>query len=1655
MVHKRYVKRGKKVYGPYLYNSKRVGNKVVNEYLGIDKSGEWKKAGLIVSFFVVLLLGIVYAEYGVMSGTTGGTNSNLTIWDGASAGAENPPYWYSNCTSGPGSTTCLAGKTITHFTVKFYANYSNSTVGPIIGNCTIHFNYTGIYTEVINMTYSPSTLLYEYNHTFDRRGNFTFEVNCTNSTYETLNATDSFEIKNSAPYNIIDQIGNTAPAQSCTEDTVCTYNVSTNFTDDDINDQPLSSFSIYNSSSSEFANCDSIASSTGMLTIACTNSNQAGSHYSNIIVTDGAGSTSASFKIPYTIYPVNDNPIITASSLVKTCTEGTLCSFNISVWDEESGAITNGIGAIENFTFTDNSSMFEINSTTGNISFIPTNAQVGTHRIEINVTDPDNGRNTSVLVLTINNYNDPPTLFYACDNIDEIPLTEDVVFSCMLNASDPDPDGTDSHTYTANYSWFTINCNNVPISGGNTSCNVTFTPTDIAVYSHWINITVNDSGNLKSSRLLNFSVENVPDYPYWKNITNMTAWANVSYWKQVTADDNDTLTQFGDWVNYSANYSWFNINAATGVILFNNTELNEKVGTHWINITANDSTGLGNSIIINFTVYANSYPTLIINQEYNLTEGYAFSLNISANVTEPEGDYVNYTDNTTLFTINPATGVIEFTPTDSDVGAHWVEINITDSHGTTNTSIFNFTVYNEEDAPVLETIYNMTNLTEGIAFTFYINFTDADLNITGGNETIHVQSNATGPTALFPLDLYVTRANATGGRVIFPVTFTPSSTSNGTYWINITLNDSAGLGDSQIVWLNVTEGNVAPMFMAEDPAFCAVRTAEEDTLFASCTLIACDNDTGTTLSFNANYSWFNMSHSAITATQISENVYCANVTVNFTPDYTEVGNWSILLNVTDYLGAFDTYTISFNISSVNDAPNLTYISDLFAVYDVIYTYDINATDEEGDTLAFYHNASYSWLSIDSSTGIITINAVSLDAGTYRINFTVNDTSGATDSQVVNITIRANTAPYCTVIANTYRTLTRSDNTGVNSYDPRTEYVNFSMRESEITGNFSATCIDDESDTITYEWYWNTTLNQTGSTAGTSNKFGYRTTYLDAGNYTMKLVVKDTGQNNTYYINVSIANINAPPGLITNIPNISRLNNGNGWYNDVQNSRNMTAYFQDTDNDNLTYTWYRYAFNESFTDNNATRANMTWTFDGSWYLFNDSEIGLTIRQSDTSDLRYAVYNNLPMSNITEFKAKIKLLGSGSAGLCFSSSGDCSTKAQRFFLNSTDNKTYFDYISGGVVQNANSSYSISIAQNTSYWLKISLTNNITSAYVSSDNVIWNLTYQYAMVPMNSTEGNVSLFTANTEAVFDDIVMKDPDLRNMTLKDEGGNNVSFTPATGWHGEISLVITASDGINSTDSNKFTLHVDEVTVPPPTIVTQTTTSTSTTMQTRSADMTILVPSMISLTPLSKTIVPIILKNSGQIDLSTITLSATTNQSELRLKLNETSWTALKIGDSVYVNLDVDIGLLAPDRYTIRIDAESQVPALKRFAEIVVDVREKDAVLKAQLKEMIQFTRDLFLQNPECLELTELINEAEANFRNYQYEEGLEMIHRANQGCKEFIAAKKGETDVRLSETAKNFIEQHWKTIILEGIGLILAVLLLVYYFQRRSALKL
>ena len=59
MVYKKYIKRGGKFYGPYIYESKRVDGKVVSQYHGSENKVDFRKYALIF-VSVIVLIGLIY-----------------------------------------------------------------------------------------------------------------------------------------------------------------------------------------------------------------------------------------------------------------------------------------------------------------------------------------------------------------------------------------------------------------------------------------------------------------------------------------------------------------------------------------------------------------------------------------------------------------------------------------------------------------------------------------------------------------------------------------------------------------------------------------------------------------------------------------------------------------------------------------------------------------------------------------------------------------------------------------------------------------------------------------------------------------------------------------------------------------------------------------------------------------------------------------------------------------------------------------------------------------------------------------------------------------------------------------------------------------------------------------------------------------------------------------------------------------------------------------------------------------------------------------------------------------------------------------------------------------------------------------------------------
>ncbi len=74
---------------------------------------------------------------------------------------------------------------------------------------------------------------------------------------------------------------------------------------------------------------------------------------------------------------------------------------------------------------------------------------------------------------------------------------------------------------------------------------------------------------------------------------------------------------------------------------------------------------------------------------------------IGVMASDPDGDILTFTDNTTLFDIDPVSGEISFTPENKDVGDHAVRLTVGDGMSSTSSDV-TFRVENTNDAPVMD-----------------------------------------------------------------------------------------------------------------------------------------------------------------------------------------------------------------------------------------------------------------------------------------------------------------------------------------------------------------------------------------------------------------------------------------------------------------------------------------------------------------------------------------------------------------------------------------------------------------------------------------------------------------------------------------------------------------------------------------------------------------------------------------------------------------------------------------------------------------------------------------------------------------------------------------------------------------------------------------
>ncbi len=855
------------------------------------------------------------------------SNGSLTIWDTTESSGrytfgttndKNPDYW----------------------NVRFYANYTNGTGQNITdGNCSFRFkeNLTG-YTGWQQSTYNESSGFYEYNRSFNYKGNITWQANCTSS-YENFTLTDYTGILNSPPEVTAKFMGK-LPEQNYVEDTVENYDFSINCTEDDYNDLSSLIYGINNINNDTASNYPwfSINLNTGILTINASRDNESGSFNVDLRISDSEPTTDSA-TLPIMIIPVNDAPQINNLDEFMNATENINYDLTIDATDEEDNtpfyydvSFINCTTARWSPRDSTNCTLFSINETTGWINFTPDNNDVGVYTINFTVRDsgqtvePYNAFSSQLVIFEVINVNNPPELDYVCDN--ERNATEDHSFSCLINATDIDEDS--NLTFHSNYSWFKFNNSEnsitVNFSEGVSTAQVNFTPDDSAVGNWSVNITVEDSFGGLGLEVINFFVNNTPDNPTLLDIEDQEAFVGAIFTLYVNASDDDLLITdknvYNENITFTSNATeLFNItllnssgNISIGLINFTPSDVD--IGNHTIRVNITDQTGNSDYKLFALTIWNNSGPVWSNDTPTNqtATEDSAFFLNLSPYVYDPDNDSITFSSNASSefpsFNLT-SDGIINFTANDSDVGVHAILITVRDNKTTSASKMFNFTVNNINDDPYITPINDIGTSQENETI-FYIYAYDNDLIINDSvyNETLSFNKTITNLTGSYRDLFNITVLSTVYNLTTAIVNFTPNRSDVGNYTINITVTDTSNLSAYVVFDISILEINHAPRMSISNYA-----AGINNNFLQYIVAVDVDNDS---ITFTDNSTLFNIS--SVNETR-SGDITTAYAVINFTPNSSNAGIYYIQVNATDEENA--TNSSVFRLKIYN-APYISY-----------------------------------------------------------------------------------------------------------------------------------------------------------------------------------------------------------------------------------------------------------------------------------------------------------------------------------------------------------------------------------------------------------------------------------------------------------------------------------------------------------------------------------------------------------------------------------------------------------------------------------------------------------------------------------------------------------------------------------------------------------
>ena len=637
------------------------------------------------------------------------------------------------------------------------------------------------------------------------------------------------------------------------------------------------------------------------------------------------------------------------------------------------------------------------------LSGTPGNDHVGAFTVEVSATDTLGATAGQSFSVTVDNVNDAPIVGTPLtaqaaiqdepfifripgDTFTDIDKGDQLAYSATLANGDPLP------------SWLQFDASTGTFNG---------IPGNDHVGDIGVKITATDLAGATVENLFNLTVTNVNDAPLVSNLLkNQAATQDQAFSFQIAADNfididkGDQLTYFATLANGDPLPSWLTFDPATGA--FSGIPGNDNIGIVSVQVTATDLAGAStNSSFTIDVANVNDAPVVasaLVDQA--ATEDQAFSFQIPADSFKDidAGDTLTYSatmvDGSSLpgwLSFDVATQTFSGIPGNDNVGAVSVQVAVTDLAGATANSVFDITIANINDAPVVTTAIPDLTTRAGAAFSWQVpvnTFTDVDA---GDCLTLGVTLVNGDP---LPAWLVFDAATQTFSGI-------PAAGLTGNVGIQLTATDRAGATANSNFNLNVIGRNSAPV-AASDTA-----TVIEDThTRASGNVLTNDSDLdpGTVLAVtlpgvtHGEYGYLNIKADGNYSYQLANNTLSVQ-TLGRGDTVVDSFNYA----VTDG-AASATSTLDVSISGTNDAPIVMKpLADRGLTYNKNFSFRLPENSfidiDKGDALTYSATLASGdelpdWLKYDAVTGTFSGKAPKT-LGELNIRVTATDKVAAT------------------------------------------------------------------------------------------------------------------------------------------------------------------------------------------------------------------------------------------------------------------------------------------------------------------------------------------------------------------------------------------------------------------------------------------------------------------------------------------------------------------------------------------------------------------------------------------------------------------------------------------------------------------------------------